>query len=208
MSQGLFITFDGPEGGGKTTQRELISKKLKELGHQVVDTREPGGTKLGKAIREWLLTPSDVKIASHAEILLFMADRAQHVYEVVKPALEAGKIVLCDRYVDSTIAYQVGGRGLPLELMEQLNKISHQGLMPHRTYLLMVDPNEGLKRAQKKGPDRFEEENLTFHEKVSAKYLQIAKENSKRIKLIEGNYSIEQTFEIIFNDLKTFLPKK
>ncbi len=208
MSQGLFITFDGPEGGGKTTQRELISKKLKELGHNVVDTREPGGTKLGKAIREWLLTPSDVKIASHAEILLFMADRAQHVFEVVKPALEAGKIVLCDRYVDSTIAYQVGGRGLPLELMDQLNQISHQGLMPHRTYLLMVDPNEGLKRAQKKGPDRFEEENLTFHEKVSAKYLQIAKENSKRIKLIEGNYSIEQTFEIIFNDLKSLLPKK
>ena len=105
MSSGLFITFDGPEGGGKTTQRELLSKKLKELGHNVVDTREPGGTKLGKAIREWLLTPSDVKIASHAEILLFMADRAQHVFEVVKPALEAGKIVLCDRYVDSTIAY-------------------------------------------------------------------------------------------------------
>jgi dTMP kinase len=92
--------------------------------------------------------------------------------------------------------------------MDQLNQISHQGLMPHRTYLLMVDPNEGLKRAQKKGPDRFEEENLTFHEKVSAKYLQIAKENAERIKLIEGNYSIEQTFEIIFNDLKSLLPKK
>ncbi len=204
----MFISFEGTEGVGKTTLIRKIHQYFEQQGKEVVLTREPGGTKLGKAIREWLLTPSDVKIASHAEILLFMADRAQHVFEVVKPALEAGKIVLCDRYVDSTIAYQVGGRGLPLQLMDQLNQISHQGLMPHRTYLLMVDPNEGLKRAQKKGPDRFEEENLTFHEKVSAKYLQIAKENSKRIKLIEGNYSIEQTFEIIFNDLKSLLPKK
>ena len=155
MSSGLFITFDGPEGGGKTTQRELLSQKLKSLGYDVVDTREPGGTRLGKAIREWLLIPSDIKIAKHAEILLFMADRAQHIEEVVRPALNAGKIVLCDRYIDSTIAYQVGGRGLPLELMEQLNQISHQGLMPTRTYMLMVSPELGLERAQKKGRDEF-----------------------------------------------------
>jgi len=203
---GLFITFDGPEGGGKTTQRELLSKKLKSLGHDVVDTREPGGTTLGRAIREWLLIPSDIKIARHAEILLFMADRAQHVEEVVKPALNAGRIVLCDRYVDSTIAYQVGGRGLPLELMEQLNQISHQGLMPTRTYMLMVSPELGLERAQKKGRDRFEEAGLEFHNKVYKKYREIAKNNPKRVMLLESD-DIDEIHNKIFNDLKSLLPK-
>ncbi|MFH1826306.1 MAG: dTMP kinase [bacterium] len=184
IKQGLFITFEGPEGCGKSTHAKALKGYLEDQGHRVLLTHEPGGTQLGQNIREWLLDPKN-NISKTSEIYLFGADRAEHVSQVILPALKKGKIVICDRYTDSTIAYQVGGRGLPEDLVRYVNMTSSQGLIPDLTLLLDVSSEEGLKRAGQVGAaDRFEREKISFHKKVRAGYLTLAKNDPDRIRVV------------------------
>lgn len=202
----MFITFEGSEGCGKSTHSKLLKAYLESLGKQVVLTCEPGGTKLGEELRNILLhTPE--KLDQLAELALFAADRAEHVAKVIQPALAYGKIVICDRYIDSTVAYQIGGRGLPEDLVRYFNMVSSRGLLPQITFLLKVDPQIGLQRAgQEKVADRFEKEKINFHAAVLNKYLEIAKNDTKRIKIIESDdRSIEAVQENIRKELKIVL---
>lgn len=203
---GLFISFEGMEGAGKTTQIQMLAQALERKDFSVVLTREPGGTALGSSLRSILLSQKTPSLNRIAEIFLFMADRAQHLEEVVIPALQAGKIVLCDRYIDSTLAYQSGGRGFRDSLLLDLNQLSSQGYLPRRTYLLTVNPQEGLNRASRKGAfDRFEEEELAFHERVSKKYLELAEKSPQRIKIFDGEQDILHLHQLIWNDLQSLL---
>ena len=177
----MFITFEGPEGCGKSTQAKRLKTYLEGLGRRVLLTFEPGGTQVGKEIRELLLKPESV-LDDTTEVYLFAADRSEHVSKIVRPALAEGKIVICDRFIDSTLAYQIGGRRLPEDLVRYLNMISSHGLVPDLTFLLDVTPATGLKRAAGKGaPDRFEQEALAFHQRVRETYLQIAQDNHGRV---------------------------
>ncbi len=190
--KGLFISFEGTEGCGKSTQAKLLEKYLKGLGKKVVSSLEPGGTKVGRQIRNILLSTQE-PLAQSAELMLFAADRAQHVEEVIKPALEEGAVVICDRFTDSTIAYQIGGRKLPEELVRYLNAVSSGGLIPDVTFLLDLSPAVGLPRAiaasnleggKIKKIDRFEKEKIAFHEEVRKAYLQMAADDPSRVKVI------------------------
>jgi dTMP kinase len=192
----MFITFEGPDGSGKTTQSKLIFEYLKGQGKDVVWTREPGDSSIGQKIRELLLEDEQVRLDKHTELLLFCADRAQHVAEVIKPALAAGKIVVCDRYIDSTSAYQSGGRGFSEKMIEQLNEYSTNGLKPDLTILIDIPSDIGLGRATKETADKFEKEALEFHRKVRDKYLEIAK-NEGRFKVFDGTETIENLLEKI-----------
>ncbi len=188
---GKFIVFEGVEGGGKTTQIKLLENWLLGQGQwsqllpkfidlEVIVTREPGGTKLGKALRELLLNPdiSGEQIQQKAELLLYAADRAQHIEALIKPCLERGAIVLCDRFIDSTIAYQGYGRGLDLELIQQLNNIATGGLKSDLTFWLDIDVEIGLTRAKSRGKiDRMEQANIQFHRRVQQGYQELAKNN-------------------------------
>ena len=192
MRNGLFITFEGPEGGGKTTQIQQLAQFIEQQGRNVVVTREPGGTAVGISIRNILLDPSVERIDKRTELLLFLADRAQHVHEVILPALESGNVVLCDRFVDSTVAYQVAGRGFEPSLIELLNDFSAHQLKPVLTFLLDVDYTTGIRRATRVYQDRFELEKQSFHERIREQYLAIhAKEPQRMIKIETGTDSIE-----------------
>lgn len=215
---GKFIVFEGVEGGGKTTQIELLRDWLlgkeelrqilsKYINEEVVITREPGGTKLGKALRKLLLS-SDVlaeKIQNTSELLLYAADRAQHVEALIKPCLERGAIVLCDRFIDSTIAYQGYGHGLDLELIQQLNYIATGGLKSDLTFWLDLDVEIGLSRVKNRGNfDRMEQANIEFHRRVQQGYQELAKNNSLIVR-IDANLTREkvqqQIQEIIMQKL-------
>ena len=188
-SEGHFITFEGPEGGGKSTQINKLAEYLKGKGKNVLVTREPGGTKLGGQIRGMILSTYDISIGDRTELLLFQADRAQHIKEIVLPALEKGYFVLCDRFVDSTIAYQVGGRGFPRELIDYLNNFSSYELKPEITILLDVEYEIGIKRATKIASDRFENESAAFHALIRKTYLEILKVEPDRIKMINTTHT-------------------
>tara|TARA_A100001037_G_scaffold148974_1_gene134568 strand:- start:24496 stop:25119 length:624 start_codon:yes stop_codon:yes gene_type:complete len=195
---GVFLTFEGVEGCGKTTQLELLYSKMKSAGIPVLATREPGGTNLGKGLRDILLFSEKDSIDIGTELLLYEADRIQHVKEVIIPALEKGTNVLCDRFFDSTTAYQVYGRGLDFELVEKINKFASCGLEPDLTFLLQIPVSEGLKRANSNSlADRLEKEDLEFHEKVKNGFLKIASENTGRFNLITEGKDIETIHEEI-----------
>jgi len=178
MKKGLFVTFEGMEGSGKTTAIQTVSAALTAAGHTVCVTREPGGTPIGKEIRNWLLNPDSRLHDTRSELLLFAADRLEHIASVIRPALSRGEIVLCDRFTDSTLAYQVGGRGLDADLVDY--GIALAGLVPDVTFLMDVSPEEGMRRAGKRGAlDRFEQEDMSFHHRVRNTYLDIAKRESR-----------------------------
>ncbi|MFH1541918.1 MAG: dTMP kinase [bacterium] len=201
----MFITFEGPEGCGKSTHAKKLKGYLGELGHQVLLTREPGGTQIGKQIRQMLLQP-EITLDETTEIYLFAADRSEHVCKIIKPALAEGKIVISDRYTDSTIAYQLGGRDLPEDLVRYVNMISSKGLIPDLTILFDVTPETGIKRAGQVGEaDRFEKEKLDFHHKVRNKFLQIAKANPDRIKVISTE---EKTIEAVQIEVRGIIDEK
>ena len=190
---GLFITFEGIEGCGKSTQVKLLSDELKDKGNTCIVTREPGGTYIGSKIREILLNPDHNGMASEAELLLYSADRAQHVREVIKPAIDSGKLVICDRFMDATVAYQGYGRGLEMSLISELNKIASINTRPDLTFLLDCPVEIGIGRALERnskkghaGDDRFEREVMAFHQKVRDGYLSIAKSEPDRIKVIDA----------------------
>ena len=199
MKKGLFITFEGADGSGKTTQLNKIKNFLEEKGFDVVVTREPGSLELGQKIRNILLHYDGV-VADRCEIFLFLADRAQHVETFIKPAIEEGKIVLCDRHTDSTIAYQGYGREQDIELLKNLNEIAVNGLKPDLTMLFDVSTETAQERVGSE-KDRMESIGIEFHRKVRNGYLELLKENPDRIKLINANNSIE----IVFEDAKKII---
>jgi len=195
-----FITFDGIEGCGKTTQLRLAETWLRRHGVPVLATAEPGGTPLGMKIRELLLNRRSWNIGAEAELLLFAAARAQHVTETIMPALSGGKWVLCDRYTDATVAYQGFGRGLNAELIRVINGFSSRGLEPELTLLFDLPVETGLRRARKRAAgsapesaeDRFEQEEVNFHHRVRDGYLQLAKEAPKRFRIVDASGSPEE----------------
>ena len=179
-----FITFEGVEGSGKTTQIQLAKDYFESRGREVLTTVEPGGTALGKKIRELLLDPDTELHHKYTELFLFTADRLEHVSQCIMPALLAGKIVLCDRYIDSTIAYQHGGRGVAKELVMQF--VTMMNCMPDKTILFDIDPEQSLKRAKARATlDRFENEDMDFHRRIRASYLQEADEHPNRFEVID-----------------------
>lgn len=189
---GVFITLEGPEGAGKTTQIAALAEWLIGLGLDVVQTREPGAGTLGRQIRALLLDQREAAVCPMAEALLMAADRAQHVDELVRPALAAGKLVLCDRYIDSHIAYQGYGRGLDVGFLRCLNEQA-AGLQPDMTLLLLLPPELGLARAGGRGAaDRMEEETLAFHQRVTAGYAAIAAAEPERVRVIDAAQTAEE----------------
>jgi len=199
---GKFITFEGIEGSGKTTQIKLVKEILESKGLTVICTREPGGTKIGDKIRDVLLDPSNKEMNPLTELILYEASRAQHLEELIKPALKNGVIVLCDRFSDSTIAYQGAARKIASSTLIDIDKIATGGLKPDLTIVLDIDPKEGLKRANKRGKlDRFEQEEISFHERVRKGYLDLAKKEPARVKLVDGSRSPT----VIHKDIATLL---
>lgn len=189
MTKGLFITFEGGDGCGKTTQIELLDKYLQSKGYKTLVTREPGAKGLGVKLREILLN-YDGEVSPTCESFLFLADRAQHVDCIIKPALEDGVIVLCDRHTDSTVAYQGYGRGLDLEQIHKLNNIATSGLKPDLTIVLDVDVETSQARVGKE-KDRMESAGIEFFERVRNGFLEIAKQEPQRVKVINSAESIE-----------------
>ena len=204
----MFISFEGVEGAGKSTQISRIATWFQSLGIEVVVTKEPGGTSLGESIRKMLLDPHTQIDNNNTELLLFFADRLEHVQQVIKPALHCGKVVLCDRYIDSTWAYQQGGRELPATLLQCLSELIT--IMPDLTFLLDIHPLEGLKRARKRGHlDRFEQSEVNFHMRVRKTYLRRASEFSDRIKVIDVmSKSVEDIFTSMTNLIRPLMSMK
>lgn len=190
----MFITFEGIEGTGKSTQIMLLKARLESLGKSVLVTLEPGGSRIGAELRRVLLSLENRDLCARAELFLYLADRAQHVAQVVRPALEAGRIVLCDRFADSTVAYQAFGRGLDPELLHSLNTLAVDGLWPDLTILLDLEPEVGLTRAVARNnaegktvaEGRFEAENLAFHARVRQGFTAWARRFPERIRCVDA----------------------
>lgn len=196
MSAGFFITLEGPEGAGKTTNRTFIAEHLEQQGHQVVLTREPGGTELAEKIRELLLAEHSEPVAVDTELLLMFAARAQHIQQLIRPALAAGKIVLCDRFTDATYAYQGGGRGIDEQRIAVLENFVQGDLRPDLTLLFDLPVNEGMARAKQRGRlDRFEQERQTFFEAVRQNYLARAEAEPMRFRVIAAQHALAQVQE-------------
>ena len=199
-----FITFEGGDGTGKSTQIKALERHLAARGRSFVSTREPGGTPLGKLIRQALLEVGKQPIGSPTELFLYLADRAQHVQDVILPALDSAKLVLCDRYTDSTLAYQGYGRGIDLEVLRELNRVADRGVKPELTLLFDCPVELGLSRTAKRlaeegtgREDRFERETVEFHERVRAGFLALARAEPERFRIIDASRSVvEVTQEI------------
>lgn len=203
MEKGCFITFEGGEGSGKTTQIEKLSTWLKTQNKEVVLTREPGGSEGGEEIRNLFVQGCANRWEPMSEVLLLYAARYDHVEKLIKPALNRGAWVLCDRFFDSTFAYQGYGHNMSLDILEKLNDIALDDFKPDLTFLLDIDVKQGLKRAIKREgdkeakEDRFESLDISFHEKLRQGYLNIAKKNHNRIQIIDANNSVEDIFACI-----------
>jgi dTMP kinase len=204
---GLFITFEGGEGCGKSSQSRLLYYRLKKLAIPVMVTHEPGVTTLGKKITRLLKFSQDIAISPLAELLLFNASRAQLLEEVINPALKKGMVVICDRFADSTIAYQGYGRGLDLTLVTAINKSATRGLNPDLTILLDLPVETGLARKKDKKTDRFQAENLAFHRRVRQGYLELTKVEPERWLKIDSMQSKETISGIIWQKVSKLLPR-
>lgn len=191
MNQGYFITFEGGDGSGKSTQIGRLKSYLENKGYAVILTREPGGTDIGEKIREIILDPNNKEMSDVTEAMLYAASRAQHVAEVIKPAIEAGKIVICDRFIDSSIAYQGYGRGLG-DSVSIINSYAVDKYMPHKTFLLKLKPQAGSRRIEGREKDRIELEAQTFHQTVFEGYEALEKEFPERIVGIDASRTIEE----------------
>jgi dTMP kinase len=200
----LFITFEGVEGSGKTTQIQRLKKYLTQKGIPCKVTREPGGSSIGEKIRKILLNPDHREMTPTSELLLYEAARAQHVKEIINPFLKKGGVVLCDRFTDATVAYQGYGRMIDQKWVQRLNRLSSQGIRPDVTFLLDCPSDIGLKRAfqrnrmlKQEKEERFEREEIQFHRRVRKGYLDIAKREPHRVKLIDTREGEKKVFEKI-----------
>lgn len=208
----MFITIEGCEGAGKTSAIQIIHNFFEQHDISCLTTREPGGTHFGLTLRSLLLSPHTESIPPYTELFLYLADRNYHVHSVIKPALEEGYIVICDRFIDSTLAYQGYARGLPLDIIEQLNMIAIEGVFPQYTFFLDVEPAIGLERARQRSltdsisreESRFENEDIIFHQKLSQAYKHIAQYNSRFI-TINANHSEQEVEEEILSHLRRIL---
>ncbi|HEU5021527.1 MAG TPA: dTMP kinase [Bryobacteraceae bacterium] len=195
-SQGRFLTFEGMDGCGKTTQLRLLAQRLREDGREVVETIEPGGTEIGRQIRRILLDPANAAIHARTELLLYFASRAQNVEEVIRPALAEHKIVLCDRFTDSTLVYQGCGRGLDPTIVRELDRIACQSIRPDLTVLIDIDLETSLARAKRRNEragqseSRIDDESAAFHESVRRGYLDLAASEPDRFVVIDGRAGI------------------
>ncbi len=204
----LFITFEGGEGSGKSTQAELLCQKLIKLGIPAILTHEPGGTPLGERVTDILKWAKDTQISALTELLLFNASRAELVAGVIKPSLEAGKVVISDRYTDSTIAYQGYGRGLSLEMIRRVNAVATGGLRPDLIVILDVPVEAGFARKKKEKPDRFQDEARAFHERVRAGFLELATSEPRRFFVADGLLSKAEIGERIWQKVEPLLHDK
>lgn len=202
----LFITFEGGDGSGKSTQAELLFKKLQTVGVPALLTREPGGTPLGERISDLLKWSKSVPMTPVAELLLFNASRTQLVETVIRPALGKGVVVICDRFTDSTIAYQACGRGIPMEIVETMNNVATGGLKPGLTIIVNVPVSTGFGRKKDDKKDRFEDENIVFHERVRSGYLRLAESEPKRFLVIDGTRSVDDIARLIWEWVEPLLP--
>ncbi|RJQ32978.1 MAG: dTMP kinase [Actinobacteria bacterium] len=207
MKKGFFITLEGLEGAGKSTQMQLLKDHLVQVGWQVVCTREPGGTYIGDEIRDILLDPDNSDLDYRVEALLYAASRAQLVSKTIMPALNEGKIVICDRFIDSSLAYQCYGRGLPLDVVLEFNKWATEAIKPNLTILLDIDVEEGLKRATTTQADRIEQEDLSFHQRVEHGYTELAKQYSNRYFIVNANQESTDIHHQITQKVDTLLSK-
>ena len=208
----LFITFEGVEGSGKTTQIQRLKKYLTQKGIPCKVTREPGGCPIGEKVRKILLNPDHREMVPMSELLLYEAARAQHVKEVIEPFLKKGGVVLCDRFSDATIAYQGYGRKIDVKWIERLNHLSSRGIKPDVTFLLDCPSDVGLKRALKRNrtlkqekEERFEKEKIQFHQRVRKGYLAIAKKEPRRVKVIDTRQGEDKVFEKIRKNVDNLL---
>lgn len=204
MVRNLFITFEGPDGAGKTSVLKQVVERLQQHNIEVMATREPGGIEIAEKIREIILDPAHTTMDNHTEALLYAAARSQHYFEKVKPALEAGKTVLCDRFIDSSLVYQGIARGLGVEEVLAINEFAIGKRLPDATILFDLEPSIGLARIAANRSDeinRLDAESLAFHEQVRAGYLQIAKRNPERMHIINA----DQPIEAVVNDVWTIL---
>jgi dTMP kinase len=193
----MLITFEGGEGCGKTTHSKLLKEYLVNKRYKVIRTLEPGGTEIGRKLRTILLK-GRLLHSRYSELFLFAADRAEHVARVIRPSLKTGKIVISDRFIDSTTAYQVGGRKLPRNLVAQINRISSGGIMPDLTFLLDISPETGISRGTRRSKkDKFESENNKFHQRVRKAYLKIATLEPRRVKIISTKRSVAEVQNMI-----------
>lgn len=203
MEKGVFITFEGADGCGKTTQLELLKKYLEKNGVKVLQTREPGAGELGQKLREILLH-YDKPVSNAAETFLYLADRAQHTEFEIIPAIKAGTVVLCDRYIDSTLSYQGYARGQNIEMINQLNEIATGGIKPDLTIVFDIESEIAQKRLGSE-KDRLEKEGLEFHKKLRYGYLEIAKKNSDRVKVINSDDTIENIHKQVVELVKKYI---
>lgn len=204
--KGLFITIEGTDGAGKSTQIELLKKFLENKGYDVVETREPGGTPIGEKIRDLLLDIENKNMSNETEALLYAAARAQHVYEKIKPEIENGKIIICDRFVDSSLAYQAYARGICENMIKDINKYAVLGIEPDITLFLCLEPKKGISRKKNAAQlDRIEQEKIDFHNKVYDGYIKIYNENKSRIKCIDADKSIEEVHKQIITEVQKVL---
>lgn len=201
----MFITFEGPDGSGKSTIIKKVYEKLVNDGFDIVLTREPGGTPIAEKIRDIILDNSNVALDARTEALLYAASRRQHLVEKIRPALKEGKIVLCDRFLDSSLAYQGGGRNLGVQNVLNINLFATENTYPDLTLFFDIDPELGLKRVsqdKKRVADRLDNENENFHEKVYSTFKEIVNTNSQRIITIDASKSIEEVTECAYKTIK------
>ena len=203
----LFISFEGGDGAGKSTHIRFLADALRAHGHEVVSLREPGGTRIGEKLRRVLLDPLNDDMSDQAELLVFEAARAQIVAEVIKPALDRGAVVLCDRFTDSTVAYQAFGRGLSLDFVRRANEFACQGIVPDRTILLSAGGSQAsIKRATRCGADRMERSGREFFERVAAGFKDAAERDPGRIRVVESSGARADTARAVFGELADLFP--
>ncbi len=208
LSKGLFVTFEGPEGSGKSTHSKFLYEELVSCGFEVVYTAEPGGTSLGSKIRNILLEKNEIQLSAISELFLFEADRAQHLEEVINPSLAEGKIVLCDRFNTATFAYQGYGLGMDMETIETVDLKATGGIVPDLVILMDIDVKIGLNRAnENSGPDRMEKREKDFHERVRSGYLALAEKSPGRIKVIKVKETIEDTYKLIKEEVDDLIER-
>ena len=207
--EGLLVTFEGTEGSGKTTQLIRLAAYLTKLGYSVVTTREPGGTRVGEQIRRLLLSTRTQRLDNRAELFLYLASRAQHVSERILPSIERGKIVLCDRFSDATLVYQGYGRALPKAFVKESINFAASRLIPNLTLLLDIDVDKGLRRIRRRGSaNRMDQEGVKFHQQIRKGYLQIARAEPRRFRVIDANQDVHTVAALVNKTVSDFIEKR